>query len=174
MKAYILIYYRDLQDRTRGSVRYSYEGKVPPYKKRAEMAGAREIITHIRGKTREARHLDFDTSKSNGGDRQPSGRGGSPNFSTRTAVHPGQGFVTSRPRHSFPNEGEKSGDFRIPAGSRKAALVYPALEAWRKYLLNPTELGEVRGREVDEARLQRALYRSSMSRRDRACPRATG
>ena len=40
--------------------------------------------------------------------------------------------------------------------------MYLALEAWKRGLLNPTELGEVRGREVDEARLQRALYRSSM------------
>ncbi|SMC01994.1 conserved hypothetical protein [Rubrobacter radiotolerans DSM 5868] len=29
-------------------------------------------------------------------------------------------------------------------------------------MLNPKELGEVRGRDVDEAGLQRALYRSSM------------
>ena len=37
-----------------------------------------------------------------------------------------------------------------------------ALEAWRAGLLDPKMLGEVRGREVDEAGLQRALYRSSM------------
>ena len=37
-----------------------------------------------------------------------------------------------------------------------------ALEAWRAGLLDPKALGEVRGREVDEAGLQRALYRSSM------------
>jgi hypothetical protein len=52
--------------------------------------------------------------------------------------------------------------FRIPAGSRKAALVHLALEAWRAGLLDPGALGEVRSREVDEAGLQRALYRSSM------------
>jgi hypothetical protein len=52
--------------------------------------------------------------------------------------------------------------FRIPAGSRKAALVHLALEAWRAGLLDPGALGEVRGREVDEAGLHRALYRSSM------------
>lgn len=56
----------------------------------------------------------------------------------------------------------EDGDFRIPAGSRKAALVHLALEAWRKGLLDPKELGEVRGRIVDEAGLQRALYRSSI------------
>jgi hypothetical protein len=36
------------------------------------------------------------------------------------------------------------------------------LAAWCKGLLDPKELGEVRGRDVDEAGLQRALYRSSM------------
>jgi len=40
--------------------------------------------------------------------------------------------------------------------------VHLALEAWRAGLLDPKALGEVRGREVDEAGLQRALYRSSM------------
>lgn len=53
-------------------------------------------------------------------------------------------------------------DFRIPAGSRKAALVHLALAAWHAGELDPKELGEVRGRAVDEAGLQRALYRSSM------------
>ena len=52
--------------------------------------------------------------------------------------------------------------FSIPAGSRKAALVYLGLAAWRENLYDPKELGEVRGREVDEAGLQRALYRSSI------------
>ena len=41
-------------------------------------------------------------------------------------------------------------------------MVHLALEAWRAGLLDPRTLGEVRGREVDEAGLQRALYRSSM------------
>lgn len=36
------------------------------------------------------------------------------------------------------------------------------LAAWREGLLDPRELGEVRGRQVDEAGLQRALYRSSI------------
>lgn len=53
-------------------------------------------------------------------------------------------------------------DFRIPAGARKAALVHLALEVWRKGLLDPKSLGEVRGRNVDETGLQRALYRSSI------------
>jgi hypothetical protein len=37
-----------------------------------------------------------------------------------------------------------------------------ALSAWRAGKLDPKALGEVRGRDVDEAGLQRALYRSSM------------
>ena len=37
-----------------------------------------------------------------------------------------------------------------------------ALAAWYAGELDPKVLGEVRGREVDEAGLQRALYRSSM------------
>ncbi len=52
--------------------------------------------------------------------------------------------------------------FRIPAGSRKAALVHLGLAAYRAGLLDPKDLGEVRGRDVDEAGLQRALYRSSV------------
>jgi hypothetical protein len=51
----------------------------------------------------------------------------------------------------------------IPAGSRKVALVYLALEAWRVDLLQSRVLGEVRGREVDEDGLQRALYRSTVT-----------
>jgi hypothetical protein len=52
--------------------------------------------------------------------------------------------------------------FKIPAGSRKAALVHLGLAAWREGLLDSQKLGEVRGRQVDEAGLQRALYRSSI------------
>ena len=37
-----------------------------------------------------------------------------------------------------------------------------ALAAWRVGELDAKELGQVRGRDVDEAGLQRALYRSSM------------
>jgi hypothetical protein len=51
----------------------------------------------------------------------------------------------------------------IPAGSRKAALVHLAVEAWRVDLLDSRLLGEVRGRDVDEDGLQRALYRSSIT-----------
>ena len=51
----------------------------------------------------------------------------------------------------------------IPAGSRKAALVHLGLEAWRVNLLHPKLLGEVRGRDVDEDGLQRALYRSPVT-----------
>lgn len=41
-------------------------------------------------------------------------------------------------------------------------MVYCALAAYRAGKLDPKELGEVRGRDVDEAGLQRALYRSSI------------
>jgi len=41
--------------------------------------------------------------------------------------------------------------------------VHLALEAWRAGEINPRDLGQVRGREVDEAGFQRALYRSSIS-----------
>ena len=51
----------------------------------------------------------------------------------------------------------------IPAGSRKAALVHLAVEAWRVDLLDARLLGEVRGRDVNEVGLQRALYRSSIT-----------
>ena len=37
-----------------------------------------------------------------------------------------------------------------------------ALAAWRVGEFDPRKLGQVRGRDVDEAGLQRALYRSSM------------
>ena len=36
------------------------------------------------------------------------------------------------------------------------------LAAWREGLLDPRDLGEARGRDVDEVGLQRALYRSSI------------
>lgn len=108
--------------------------------------------------------MDFDTSKSNGRDgRRPSGGNSFPDFSTGRAGRPGRGFDTSRRyRHQSGIDGGVGEDFRIPAGARKAALVHLALEAWRAGLLDPKELGEVRGRDVDEAGLQRALYRSSM------------
>ncbi len=100
--------------------------------------------------------MDFDTT-SNGRSRT----GGPPDFST--------GGSDGRPdrrhgrRHGRRGEtGDPREDFRIPAGARKAALVHLALATWREGLLDPKELGEVRGRNVDEVGLQRALYRSSM------------
>ena len=88
--------------------------------------------------------MDFDTTTGRGGSRR--GSASVPNLTTGKAGRPSP-------------EDEA---FRIPAGSRKAALVHLALEAWRAGLLDPRALGEVRGREVDQAGLQRALYRSSM------------
>ncbi len=112
--------------------------------------------------------MDFDTTSNNGnggrGGRRPSRGGGFPDFSTGRSGdgRPGRGSASSR-RHRRRGEAEDSREnFRIPAGSRKAALVHLALAAWRQDLLDPKELGEVRGRQVDEAGLQRALYRSSI------------
>ncbi len=107
--------------------------------------------------------MDFDTTSNirNGGrdGRRPSRGGGFPNFSPGSRARPEN---SSRRRRRRGDAVEEAEDFRIPAGSRKAALVHLALAAWRKGLLDPKELGEVRGREVDEAGLQRALYRSSI------------
>jgi hypothetical protein len=106
--------------------------------------------------------LDFDTTRDGGGRgsgrasrRFPYPLAGSADLSGR-----GGYFDTARPDR--PSSEAEDGAFRIPAGSRKAALVHLALEAWRAGLLDPGALGEVRGRNVDEAGLQRALYRSSM------------
>ena len=108
--------------------------------------------------------MDFDTSRGSARDRRrPSARGGGfPDFSTKSAGPPGRGIDASRRESRPQNKGERIGDFRIPAGARKAALVHLALAARREGLLDPKQLGEVRGRNVDEAGLQRALYRSSM------------
>ncbi len=89
--------------------------------------------------------MDFDTTNNDSG-RPP--RSGLPDFFTATA--------------SGSSEADPEADFRIPAGSRKSALVYLGLAAYREGLLDPKDLGEVRGRDVDEAGLQRALYRSSV------------
>lgn len=109
--------------------------------------------------------MDFDTTSNNGGGgrggRRPSLGAGFPDFSTGSAGRPGRGSV-SRRHSQRATQSDETGDFRIPAGARKVALVHLALAAWRKGLLDPKELGEVRGREVDEAGLQRALYRSSI------------
>jgi hypothetical protein len=83
------------------------------------------------------RRLDFDTRKDSAKDR--SGRGFHPVSNPWATEH-----VSSE------------------TGSRKAVLVHLAHEAWRAGLLDPKALGEVRGRDVDEAGLQRALYRSSV------------
>jgi len=84
--------------------------------------------------------LDFDTTTNRRKDR----------FTTAQAVrHPSK-------------TGPEDGTFTIPPASKKGALVHLALEAWRAELLDPKSLGQVRGREVDENGLRRALYRSSM------------
>ena len=89
--------------------------------------------------------MNFDTSSTdNGGDPPPH----------RTFRNP----TAQRPEVVTAEEGV----FRIPAGSRKAALVHLSLVAWKEGLFDPKKLGEARGREVDEAGLQRALYRSSI------------
>jgi hypothetical protein len=92
--------------------------------------------------------LDFDTTKGNGKRKSRHRSGGLPDFSTGTT-----GSSNTLPEDEV---------FRIPAGSRKAALVHLALAAWRAGRLDPRYLGEVRGRKVDETGLRRALYRSSM------------
>jgi len=97
--------------------------------------------------------VDFDTT-GNGNNGRRSGR--FPDFST------GSGRQRPSRRHRVGPDDDTRGDFRIPAGSRKAALVYLALAAWCEGLLDPKGFGEVRGRDVDEAGVQRALYRSSI------------
>jgi hypothetical protein len=69
-------------------------------------------------------------------------------------------FDTAPGNRRRQDEGKRT--FTIPAGARKAALVHLALAAWRVGEFDPRKLGQVRGRDVDEAGLQRALYRSSM------------
>ena len=93
--------------------------------------------------------MDFDTTKGTGRHKSRHRSGGIPDFST--------GTTTSSSKTLLEDE-----VFRIPAGSRKAALVHLALAAWRAGELDSRQLGEVRGRRVDETGLQRALYRSSM------------
>ena len=96
--------------------------------------------------------MDFDTTKYRDGEERHSRRGLS-RFST------GSKGDKSRPDSSLVSSEER---LVIPAGSRKEALVHLALEAWRVGHLDPKTLGQVRGRDVDEAGLQRALYRSSV------------
>jgi hypothetical protein len=92
--------------------------------------------------------LDFDTRKDSA--RNRSARG----------IHPV--FNPSATEQGPSETGSIDGTFTVPPGSRKAVLVHLAREAWRAGLLDPKVIGQVRGREVDEAGLQRALYRSSM------------
>jgi len=96
--------------------------------------------------------LDFDTTKYGNGGGQHSRRGLS------------RFFTDSRDDKSHPDSSLVSSENRlvIPAGSRKTALVHLAIEAWRVGLLHSKSLGEVRGREVGEDGLQRALYRSTV------------
>ena len=96
--------------------------------------------------------MDFDTTKYGNGGGQHSRRGLS------------RFFTDSRDDKSHPDSSLVSSENRlvIPAGSRKTALVHLAIEAWRVGLLQSKSLGEVRGREVGEDGLQRALYRSTV------------
>jgi len=96
--------------------------------------------------------VDFDTTKYRDGEERHSRRGLS-RFST------GSKDDKSRPDSSLVSSEER---LVIPAGSRKEALVHLALEAWRVGHLDPKTLGQVRGRDVGEDGLQRALYRSSV------------
>ena len=94
------------------------------------------------------RRLDFDTRKDSAKDR--SGR----------SVHPL--FSRSATQRVSPGTGSKVATFTITPGSRKVTLVNLALEAWREGEIDPKDLGQVRGREVDEAGFRRALYRTSI------------
>ena len=108
--------------------------------------------------------MDFDTTRDNGSDKTgPKSRTGpDPSAGRENRAGRDGPFDTDRTHRPSPKTESEDGAFRIPAGSRKAAMVHLALEAWRAGLLDPGTLGEVRGREVDEAGLQRALYRSSI------------
>jgi hypothetical protein len=104
--------------------------------------------------------LDFDTTRDNvrDGVGRKSHTGPDPSSARKGWAVRGSPFETAR----SDRPSSQAGSFRIPAGSRKAALVHLALEAWRAGLLDPKALGQVRGREVDEVGFRRALYRSSM------------
>ena len=102
--------------------------------------------------------MDFDTTRDN--ERDGAGRRSRTGLSSGREGRDDLGSPFDTARRDRPSS--EPGLFRIPAGSRKAALVHLALEAWRAGLLDPKALGQVRGREVDEAGFQRALYRSSM------------
>jgi hypothetical protein len=89
-----------------------------------------------------ARHLDFDTTRD--------GRRSHPDSDPRIKDQLSAGASP------------KDRTFTIPQGSRKDALVSLALEAWREGEIDARDLGQVRGRDVDEAGFRRALYRSSV------------
>jgi hypothetical protein len=96
--------------------------------------------------------MNFDTKK--GGEGRGRDGNDAPLFSTgsrREGAHDEPSLASSEDR------------LVIPTGSRKTAFVHLALEAWRVGLLDPKSVGEVRGREVDENGLQRALYRSPVT-----------
>src|SRR5215211_5437879 len=97
--------------------------------------------------------MDWDTTKNGKGEQQHN-RGGLSRFST------GSHGDKRRAESKLLSSEDR---LVIPAGSRKEALVHLALEAWRVGLLHSRALGQVRGREVDEDGLQRALYRSSIT-----------
>src|SRR5687767_2440359 len=101
--------------------------------------------------------MDFDTSSSGkGGNRPPRRASANP-----PAEGPASRSESHRDRYLRKVASEEL-VFRIPAGSRKAALVHLGLAAWRENLFDSKDLGEARGREVDEAGMLRALYRSSI------------
>ena len=118
--------------------------------------------------------MDFDTANnSNGSERGP--RRSLSDFSTGNSRTGNGGGLFGPTGADREDSGNGTEDFRIPAGSRKAALVHLSVEAWRKGELDPKKLGEVRGRDVDEAGLQRALYRSSMGEIEHVlCPAVNG
>jgi hypothetical protein len=97
--------------------------------------------------------MDWDTTKNRSGREQHSGRG-------LSRLSTGSQGDKRRAESELVSSEDR---LVIPAGSRKVALVYLALEAWRVGLLQSRALGEVRGREVDEDGLQRALYRSTVT-----------
>ncbi len=108
--------------------------------------------------------MDFDTTRGNARGKSNHKASTGPERSAGREDLAGRGspFDTAHTDRGSSETSSEDGAFRIPAGSRKAALVHLALEVWRAGLLDPKALGEVRGREVDEEGLQRALYRSSM------------
>lgn len=102
--------------------------------------------------------MNFDTS-SRGPEGRPPRR---PLPDPARGHNQGHPFATLATGSASPSKELEAGTLTIPAGSRKAALVHLGLAAWHEGLLDTRDLGETRGRDVDEAGLQRALYRSSI------------